>query len=77
LDWEKVEWRMKSRVIRLVKGDENTKYFNNYAKYSKRINTIWKMQKPNEGKMGKFHEIAELGVLLTSNLFTQKQQELI
>jgi len=44
LDEAEATWRMKSRVLWLKNGDENTKYFHNYAKHRQNINTIWKLQ---------------------------------
>jgi hypothetical protein len=40
LEQEEVEWRLKSRAIYMEKGDENTIFFQNYAKYRKNLNII-------------------------------------
>ena len=43
------EWRLKSRAIWLLTGDENTKKFHNFAKDRRTMNTIWKL-KDEEGR---------------------------
>eukprot|EP00253_Pinus_taeda_P003525 PITA_03525 len=46
------EWRLKSRAIWLLAGDENTKFFHNFAKVKRTMNTIWNI-KDEEGR-GKY-----------------------
>lgn len=38
------KWRLKSRAIWLEVGDENSKFFQNYAKGMRNTNTIWEMK---------------------------------
>eukprot|EP00253_Pinus_taeda_P009499 PITA_09499 len=38
------EWRLKSRAIWLKAGDENMRFFHNYAKGRKSANTIWNLK---------------------------------
>jgi hypothetical protein len=37
---EEKEWRLKSRATWIAEGDENTKFFQNFSKHQKNINTI-------------------------------------
>lgn len=63
------EWRLKSRVIWLKSGDENTKFFQAYAKGQKAANTIWEM-KDRQGEMvSSFKGLASLGVDHFQSLF--------
>eukprot|EP00253_Pinus_taeda_P021308 PITA_21308 len=55
------EWRLKSRAIWLKAGDENSKFFHNYAKGRRNANTIWKL-KDSEGRVASsFEELSILG----------------
>lgn len=47
-------WRLKSMEIQLQDGDDNTKFFQNYAEGIKIANTIWKMPLPEVGMAGTF-----------------------
>jgi hypothetical protein len=40
LDLEEVEWKLKSRAIWLVEGDNNTNFFHKFASHKKNYNTI-------------------------------------
>jgi len=55
-------WRLKSRTIWLKVGDENTRYFQNFAKGRKASNTIWKLPIPNGGIAKTFHQLSQLGI---------------
>jgi hypothetical protein len=44
---KEVAWQLKSRVIWLHCGDENTKFFQAYAKGRKMVNTIWDLKGDN------------------------------
>jgi hypothetical protein len=54
LEQKRAKWSLKSRPIWLAKGHENTRFFQNYAKHHKNINTIWEMRK-KEGPMARTH----------------------
>eukprot|EP00253_Pinus_taeda_P002170 PITA_02170 len=64
------EWRLKSRAIWLKAGDENTKFFHNYAKGRKNANTIWKMRDPEGREVSSFEAISSLGKNHFQTLFT-------
>jgi len=54
-------WRLRSRAISLKVGDDNTKFFHNYAKGRRACNTIWKIP-TNHGKYAQtFHQLAYFG----------------
>jgi hypothetical protein len=44
LDWEESKWRQKSRAVWLVEGDNNTRYFPNFAKIRNTTNTIYSIK---------------------------------
>eukprot|EP00253_Pinus_taeda_P019452 PITA_19452 len=70
-------WRLKSRAIWLQAGDDNTKFFQNYAKGRKNSNTIWEMEKANGDKARSFEELASLGNSYFKNLFKQPEEATI
>eukprot|EP01018_Ginkgo_biloba_P028285 Gb_00400 [translate_table: standard] len=62
LEWREVEWILKCRALWIEKGDENTIFFHNYAKYRKRVNSIWEMQKEEGETVRSFPDLAPMGV---------------
>ena len=62
-------WRLKSREICLQAGDENTKFFQNYAKGRKMANTIWEIPKGNGDMASSFEDLASLGITYFKDLF--------
>jgi hypothetical protein len=66
-------WRLKSRAIWLSCGDENTKFFQAYAKGRKLANTIWGLRKREGEVVTSFEGLASLGIEHFSDLF--KAQE--
>jgi len=38
---EEEEWRLKSRVIWIKCGDNNTKFFHNFSNHRRVTNTVW------------------------------------
>eukprot|EP00253_Pinus_taeda_P010417 PITA_10417 len=55
------EWRIKSRAIWLKSGDENTRFFHNYAKGRKSANTIWSLKDEEGSEVSSFTKLASLG----------------
>lgn len=55
------EWRLKSRAIWLSAGDENTKFFHNYAKGRKIMNTIWKLKDEEGREANTFEALSTMG----------------
>eukprot|EP00253_Pinus_taeda_P015629 PITA_15629 len=53
-------WRLKSRAIWLQAGDDNTKFFQNYAKGRKVSNTIWNLPLPDGDELKSPVKTAEL-----------------
>eukprot|EP00253_Pinus_taeda_P025127 PITA_25127 len=64
------EWRLKSRAIWLKAGDENTKFFHNYAKGRKNANTIWKLKDADGREHSTFEAVSNLGKSHFQSLFT-------
>jgi hypothetical protein len=40
---DEATWRLKSRVVWLSEGENNTTFFHKYANYQKNLNTIWEV----------------------------------
>jgi hypothetical protein len=64
-------WRLKSKALWLEKGDNNTKYFHEYANHHKNVNTIWKMPNQDGSITYKFEFIAGLGVEHFHNIYKE------
>lgn len=62
-------WRLKSRAIWLLAGDDNTKFFHNYAKGRKVSNTIWNLPLPDGGMVDTFNKLSLLGTSHFQNLY--------
>ena len=58
LKYREVDWRMKRRAVWLGKGDENTKFFENYAKNRKRTNITCEMYNFEGNTIRNFIEVA-------------------
>jgi hypothetical protein len=70
LKTEEHEWRIKSRALWIKEGDNNTKFFHQFANYRRNLNTIWEI-KDEEGNVAvSFEDKAKLGVIFFSNLFS-------
>lgn len=63
-------WRLKSRAIWLQAGDDNIRFFHNYAKGRKVSNTIWNLPLPDGGVANTFNKLSHLGTSHFKNLFT-------
>eukprot|EP00253_Pinus_taeda_P034625 PITA_34625 len=55
------EWRLKSRAIWLKAGDENTRFFHNFAKGRKSVNTIWSLKDEDGREVKSFPDLSSLG----------------
>jgi hypothetical protein len=69
LEDKEAAWRLKSRVIWMEKGNENTKFFQAYSKGRKLTNTIWSMKNSQGREVSTFEELAKLGENHFSSLF--------
>lgn len=67
-------WRLKSRVVWLKAGDDNTRFFQNYAKGRKVTNTIWKLPLPNGELADNFQKLSRFGTTHFQNLFRAPQE---
>jgi hypothetical protein len=63
------EWRLKIRALWLHSGDENTKFFQAYAKGRKLANTIWGLKDPSGQQLTSFKDLAQLGSQHFQTLF--------
>jgi hypothetical protein len=66
------EWHLKSRALWLRSGDENTKFFQAYAKGRRMTNTIWSLTDPLGNKASSFQDMAQLSTLHFKNLFKEE-----
>jgi len=64
--------RMKSRAIWLQCGDENTKFFQAYAKGRKFTNTLWELKSTKGEMVTSFDGLDELGVQHFEDLFREQ-----
>eukprot|EP01018_Ginkgo_biloba_P006122 Gb_38546 [translate_table: standard] len=70
-------WRLNSRALWLAKGDENTKYFHQYANFRKNVNTIWKIHRLNGMMATGFDDLAYLGVEHFDGLYKEENKATI
>jgi hypothetical protein len=68
---EEKTWRLKSRVVWLKEGDNNSKYFHRYAQERKAQNTIGEIKNCNGELVSAHPEMAEAGVGFFSTLFKE------
>ena len=69
--------RLKSRAIWMECGDNNTKFFQAFAKGRKQQNTIWELRKENNETTSSFDDLSQLGKSHFENLFKEDQQTTI
>eukprot|EP00253_Pinus_taeda_P025511 PITA_25511 len=62
-------WHLRSIAIWLKAGDENARFFQNYAKGRKVSNTIWNLPLPDGGVVDTFNKLSHLGTSHFKNLF--------
>eukprot|EP00253_Pinus_taeda_P026585 PITA_26585 len=65
--------RLRSRATWLKDGDENTRFFHNYAKGRKVKNTIWSLPTPDEDVADTFPKLSQMGSSHFRNLYKQPQ----
>eukprot|EP00253_Pinus_taeda_P035296 PITA_35296 len=61
--------RLRSRATWLKAGDENTRFFHNFAKGRKVANTIWNLPLPEGGLADSFNKLSHLGTLHFRGLY--------
>ena len=69
--------RLKSRAIWMESGDDNTKFFQAFAKGRKQQNTIWELKKENNETANTFEDLAKTGRNYFENIFKENQQATI
>jgi len=68
---EESKWRKKIRAIWIREGDNNTKFFHNYARYRRITNSIWEINNMEGRKVTSSGYIAEACKSLFFNLLKQ------
>ena len=58
-------------------GDDNTKFFQAYAKGRKQQNTIWELRNANNERVSSFEDLAAIGRSYFGNLFKADQHATI
>eukprot|EP00253_Pinus_taeda_P033955 PITA_33955 len=71
------EWRLKSRASWLKAGDENTRFFHNYAKGRKSANTIWSLKDEEGRELKSFSELSGLGTRHFQKIFSDNGESTI
>ena len=61
--------RLRSRATWLKAGDENSRFFHNFAKGRKMANTIWNLPLPEGGLADTFNKLSNLGSSHFRNLY--------
>jgi hypothetical protein len=74
LDKEK-EWKVKSRALWIDVGDQNTKYFQNFARSKSNNNSVWKLTNRDSNKVRGFHDLANLRVHHFKEIFKEPNRE--
>jgi hypothetical protein len=55
----------------LVKGDNNTKFFQKYATYRRNFNHIWELKGPDGSRVSSFKDISHAGIQHFKYLFKE------
>ena len=63
--------RLKSRAIWMECSDDNTKFFQAFAKGRRQQNTIWELKKENNGTATTFEDLAETRKAYFENIFKE------
>ena len=69
--------RLKSRAIWMECGDDNTKFFQAFAKGRKQQNTIWELKRENNEIAKTFEDLADTGKNYFENIFKENHQATI
>jgi len=77
LEEKEARWRLKSRAIWLKAGDENTKFFQAYAKGRRMINTIWELESVDGEQICTFEGLAAMGINHFESLFKAQEESSI
>ena len=70
-------WRLKSRAIWLKGGDENTKFFQAYARGRRMGNTIWELRKEEGTVVSSFDGLSAMGVEHFQSLYCAQEESSI
>jgi hypothetical protein len=70
-------WRLKSRATWLKSGDENTKFFQAYAKGRRCINSIWQLKDQDGKKEHTFEGMAKIGKKFFQDLYKAENKATI
>jgi hypothetical protein len=74
LEAREEEWHLKIWALWLEKGDDNTKFFQAYAKGRKMDNTIWSLKDSEGRKVSSFDGMARIGKEYFHSLFKADQR---
>ena len=69
----KAEWRMKSRMLWLARGDKNMKYFDNFVNHQKFVNTFWELKNEGNEVVTRFKDMAKAGLVHFRKIFIQDE----
>jgi hypothetical protein len=70
LKTEEQEWCIKSRALWIKEGDNNTKFFHQFANYRRNLNTIWEIKDEQGNVAVSFEDKENLGVNFFNNIFS-------
>lgn len=59
LEFEEASWKLNSRALWLLEGDQNTKIFHCYANYRKMVNSIKELKGEGRIKLQSFKALSE------------------
>jgi hypothetical protein len=74
LEEREAQWRLKSRALWLNCGDENTKFFQSFAKGRKMANTIWSLRNQRGEEITKYNELDDLGINHFKTLYKAQEE---
>jgi hypothetical protein len=68
---KEVDWRIKSKVVWLELGDNNTKLFHSFTNHRWIINTIWELDDQGGTKVIGFKDLSQLGVSYFEGIYKE------